>query len=267
MNNNTKNNAYNYFASMLIQYNYNLNKGDIIAGKIFSKEKQYFLVDIGDQVVSYLPFDEISLLNDYGTSILDINLIHTTREFFVLDYNINTQKTIVSLKRLEYIRGWQRIKQLQKEDVLFKVPIYQINKGGIITFIEKIQGFIPNSHIFQMNTLSNDTHLNKHIICNLLLSDEKNNQIILSSKSAMLYLAKHQFRLGELIYGTIVQIQQYGLFIKIYNTLALLHISEISSQYIENIYSMFKIGNMIKVKIIHINMKQGRLSVSTRYIQ
>lgn len=267
MDKNTKNNAYNDIASMLMQYNYNLNKGDIVAGKIFSKEKKYFLVDIGDQIVSYLPFDEISLLNDYGINILDINLIHTTREFFVLDYNLNTHKIIVSLKRIEYIRGWQRIKQLQKENILFNVPIYKINKGGIITFIEKIQGFVPNSHIFQMNILSNGSNLNKHIICNLLLSNEKNNQIILSNKSAMLYLAKHQFKLGELIYGTIVQIQKYGLFIKIYNTLALLHISEISSQYIDNIYNMFNIGNMIKVKIIHINMKQGRLSVSTRYIK
>nr|QCI04962.1 ribosomal protein S1 [Callithamnion tetricum] len=267
MNKNKKNNAYNYFASMLMQYNYNLNTGDIVAGKIFSKEKQYFLVAIGDQIVSYLPFDEISLLNEYNKNINDIDLLHTTREFFILNYNINTQKTVVSLKRIEYIRGWQRIKQLQKEDIVFNIPVYKINKGGIITFIEKIQGFIPNSHIFQINTIANNNNLTQKIICNLLLSNEKNNQIILSNKSAMLYLAKHQFKLGEIIYGTIVQIQKYGLFIKIYNILALLHISEISSKYIHNIYNMFKLGNIIKVKIIHINIKQGRLSVSTRYIK
>lgn len=267
MNKHKNNTNYNYFESTLIHYNYNLNTGDIVAGTIFSKEKQYFLVSIGDNIVSYLPFDEISLLNDYNDKIYDKNLLHTTREFFILAYNINTSKIIVSLKRLEYIRGWQRIKQLQKEDILFNIPIYKINKGGIITFIEKIQGFIPNSHIFQLNNISNQNIPTKNIICNLLLSNEKNNQIILSNKSAMLYLAKHQFILGEIIYGIVVQIQKYGLFIKIYDTLALLHISEISSKYINNIYKIFQIGNIIKVKIIHINMKHGRLSLSTRYIK
>lgn len=264
---NTHNTNYNYFASMLIQYNYNLNTGDIVAGTIFSKEQEYFLVSIGASLVGYLPFDEISLLNDYNHKINDIDLLNTTRDFFVLSYSIHNKTIIVSLKRLEYIRGWQRIKQLQQEDVLFNTPIYKINKGGIITFIEKIQGFIPNSHIFQIDQMLINNTIKKTITCNLLLSNERNNQIILSNKSAMLYLAKHPFILGEIIYGTIIQIQKYGLFIQIYNILALLHISEISSKYIDNIYSMFQVGNIIKVKIIHINMKQGRLSVSTRYIQ
>lgn len=257
-----KNKHYNCFASMLKRYNYNLNTGDIVSGKIFSKEKKYFLVDIGDKNVSYLPLEEISLLHTYNDDISDQHLLNLIREFFVLAYHIKTHKTIVSIKRLEYIRGWQRIKQLQKEEILFYVPIYKINKGGIITFLEKIQSFIPNSHICQIKNLPNN-----EIACNLLLSYEKNNQIILSNKSAILYLIQHQFKLGEIIYGTIVSIKTYGLFIKIYNILALLHISEISATYIRDIYSIFNIQDIIKAKIIHIDIKQGRISVSTRSIK
>nr|QCI05440.1 ribosomal protein S1 [Crouania attenuata] len=251
------------FASILNQYNYKLHTGDIVAGIILSKERNGFLVDIGDKFISYLPNEELALEAHRNFTHSLSNLIHEKRDFFLLKYDSTLKQSIVSVKRIEYIRGWQRIKQFQNENIIFYLPIHKTNKGGIITSLEGIQGFIPNSQIaHQIYTMNTDNH----ITCTLLLSDEKNNQIICSHKSALLLVSEHKFRIGEIIYGQVKKIQQYGLFIQVKHFVALLHISEIGFKYITDLNKIFKIDQIIKVKIIHINIKQGRLSLSRRYI-
>lgn len=257
--NNRKNFTHRDFASVLNKYKYRLNIGDITAGTIFSEEKKGFLVDIGESIAGYLPKDEISI-NKYKITIPKIN---NSREFFILAYNKKSQQLILSIKRLEYIRGWERIKQLKKEDITINVHVNKINKGGILTTLEGIQGFIPNSHI---NQIAMKTSLiNKNIQCKLLFIHEKTNTVIISHKRAVLTAMLSNIYLGKITKGKIRSIESYGIFIDVHGFLGLLHISEIENENLNNT-DLFFIGNVISIKIIHIDTKQGRLSVSRKYI-
>nr|YP_009398782.1 ribosomal protein S1 [Kuetzingia canaliculata]ARW67968.1 ribosomal protein S1 [Kuetzingia canaliculata] len=268
--NNRKNHIKNQFAKILKKYRYNLNPGDIVAGTILHKENSGFLVNIGDKISGYLPTDEIPLMsrnNKYNSKTL---LIKNTRDFFLVKYSKNNRQYIVSIKRLDYMRGWERIKQSYQEDIIFHVPITYFNKGGIITYLEGIQGFIPKSHIYidTGQKIKQKKNQKDIIIPSKILGiNEKRNQLILSNKSAIFYLSKHKFKLGEILYGQIIVIKSYGLFLNIYGIKALLHISEIGFNYIKNINLFFKVGKLIKVKIIHINNIQGQLSVSKRNVK
>nr|QCI07764.1 ribosomal protein S1 [Pleonosporium borreri] len=259
-----KNNYQQYtFQSILKKYKYNIHLGDIIAGIIKYQEKYGFLVEIGDYMSSYLPIEEITLyFPNYHN--LKKNILYITRDFFLIKYEKNNYKSIISIKRLEYILGWKRIKQLYVEDIIFNQKIHHINKGGIVTYLEGLKSFIPNSQQYILN--NQKIKLNKYLLCKLLIINEYKNEIIFSNKSALIELSPHKFRIGELTYGVITNIKNYGLFIDIYGILGLLHISEISHSYIYNIHKTFQVGQLIKIKIIHINKRQGRLSVSTKYI-
>lgn len=247
------------FASLLNQYQYKLNIGDITAGTIFSEEKGGFLVDIGEPTVAYLPMDEISIKKTNRTK----PVINNSREFFILAYNKTYQQLILSIKRLEYIRGWQRIKQIKDEDVSINLYIEKINRGGLITNIEGIKGFIPNSHITDLELKPSLVH--EKITCKILFMNEKTNTIILSNKRARLKELLSHLYVGQIIDGRITKIQKYGIFINIDGFIALLHISEIGQNSLNN-RTVFHVGNIIKVKIIHIDTEQGRLSVSRRNI-
>lgn len=245
------------FAYVLNKYKYNLNLGDITAGTIFSKENNGFLIDIGAPIAAYLPQNEVSI-KKYNISN---PMINETREFFILACNKKSQQLILSIKRLEYIRAWQRIKQMQKEDIIIDLYIEKINKGGVLTSIEGINAFVPNSHLRQIDQKH---HLiNKKILCQFLIINEKNNKIIFSQKRAILKKLDQILYVGQVTTGKIVKIENYGLFIQIYGLLALLHISEISNKKIHKEY-VFKIGDIITVQIMHIDKRQGRLSVSRR---
>lgn len=251
------------FASMLNEYNYNLHPGDIVAGTIFNKEYKGLLVDIGAKIAGYLPYEEITLINNIKNS--KRNYLHNeTREFFILAYNKRSQQLILSIKRLEYLRAWKRIKQIENEDIILKINVIGINKGGLIINLEGLQGFIPNSHLgIYLDKISIQ---NQCIQCKLLLANEKTNQLILSHKKAIIAISSNKFKIGEVVTGQIMKIETYGVFIQIYEILALLHISEIGNRNIENINNVFNIGDSIKVKILHIDIEQARLSVSMRNI-
>nr|QCI07352.1 ribosomal protein S1 [Leiomenia cribrosa] len=251
------------FESVLTQYNYNIHTGDIVAGTIFSQEFQGFLVDIGANIAGYLPVEEIKLSeNQNYHDIFSLN--NETREFFIIAYNKKLNLLLLSIKRLEYIRSWKRIKQLESEDVLMSIKIEKINKGGIITFIEGLQGFIPKSHL---NIKLHDAYQTKSSVkCKILIANEKINKLILSNKKAILDNSNKKFKIGEIVHGKIIKIEKYGAFIKIYGISALLHISEIGNNKIEDINQIFHIGDYIKVKILHIDTERARLYVSRRNI-
>ena len=248
------------FNKVLKKYKYKLHLGDITAGYIFSEEKRGFLVDIGTDILAYLPKDETSI---HATTISRPIRNHS-REFFILGYNQKSTQIILSIKRLEYIRNWQRIKQIDQEDIILELYIHKINRGGLLTQIEGLQGFIPNSHIADMQTKYNLLH--KYIPCQFLALYENKNQILLSHRKAILRKSLNFFYIGQIIEGKIRKITNYGIFIKIYNFLALLHISEIEKSRKRNL-TLFNPGTNISVQIIHIDKKQGRISVSRKYIQ
>lgn len=258
----------NKFAKILKQYNYNLHAGDIVAGTIIYQEYSGFLVNIGDKIAGYLPQEEMTLsrIKD-NKNKKNCHLININREFFLIEQNTSLKQSILSIKRLEYIRSWKRIKQFYQEDIIFNLNIKYFNKAGIITYLEGIQSFIPKSQVYLKNENEWKYYAKEsYIQCKILVANDQKNQLILSNKNAIFCLSLHRFKLGELVYGKIISIKPYGIFINIYGIIALLHISEISSTYIHNIQSFSKTGKLIKVKIIHINTKQGKLSVSKRQI-
>nr|YP_009295588.1 30S ribosomal protein S1 [Mastocarpus papillatus]AOL58072.1 30S ribosomal protein S1 [Mastocarpus papillatus] len=251
------------FTSMLNSYNYNLHPGDIVAGTIFHQEKENLIVDIGAKTAGYLPHEEIISIYHAKPSII-YYLQNETREFFILAYNKHSQQLILSIKRLEYIRAWKRIKQIETEDIILNIKVIKINKGGLIVNLEGLQGFVPKSHV--AIDINKESVENKYIKCKLLLANEKTNQLILSHKKAIISISSSKFKIGKIVTGKIIKTKAYGVFIQIYGILALLHISEVTSKNIKDINSIFSIGDKIKVKILHIDMKQGRLSVSQRNI-
>lgn len=253
----------NEFADILQKYRYVINNGDIIAGTIIQKESCGFLVNIGTTIAGYLPQEEIKLKSI--TSIHDqILLVHHTREFFLIAQNSNNQQPILSIKRIEYIRAWKRIKQIYMEDAILNVKIKYPNRGGLVIYLENIQGFIPQSEFsikFKKNTINN------YISCKIINVNDQRNQLILSNKSTLIILSKHNFKLGEILYGKIRQIKSYGLFLDIHGIKALLHISETKYALKKNIETSICTGHILKVKIIHINVKRGQLSVSRRNLK
>lgn len=75
-------------------------------------------------------------------------------------------------------------------------------------------------------------------------------------------------KIGDKFKGTITGIKSYGAFVQLENGITgLIHISEIKTGYIDNIYDEFKIGQEVTVQVIDFDEYTQKASLSIRTLE
>ena len=74
-------------------------------------------------------------------------------------------------------------------------------------------------------------------------------------------------KVGMILQGTIRNIMDFGMFIDInVHCNGLVHISEIANHYVKNISELYSIGDLVKVKVIGVDLNKQRISLSIKQI-
>jgi small subunit ribosomal protein S1 len=251
------------FAALLDKYDYHFSPGDVVAGTVFSIEPRGALIDIGAKTAAYIPIQEMSINRvDNPEDVLQSN---ETREFFILtDENEDGQLTL-SIRRIEYMRAWERVRQLQTEDATVRSAVFATNRGGALVRIEGLRGFIPGSHISTRKP--KEELVGEELPLKFLEVDEDRNRLVLSHRRALVERKMNRLEVGEVVLGTVRGIKPYGAFIDIGGVSGLLHISEISHDHIETPHSVFNVNDELKVMIIDLDAERGRISLSTKQLE
>ena len=75
----------------------------------------------------------------------------------------------------------------------------------------------------------------------------------------------NEYKENDIVEGIVTSIKKYGVFLSFENNyVGLLHISEVSTKFITNIYNYFKIGDKVKVLIKTIDKETKYLTVSIK---
>ena len=76
-----------------------------------------------------------------------------------------------------------------------------------------------------------------------------------------------KYEKGKIVEGVVTGIESYGFFVNLdeYYT-GLVHISEISHNFVKNIHDYVEIGNTIYVEILSVDEKEGHLNLSIKNI-
>ncbi|MEM1256102.1 MAG: 30S ribosomal protein S1 [Cyanobacteria bacterium P01_H01_bin.21] len=251
------------FEALLDQYDYHFSPGDIVPGTVFSIEPRGALIDIGAKTAAYLPIQEMSINRvEAADEVLQSN---ETREFFILtDENEDGQLTL-SIRRIEYMRAWERVRQLQNEDATVRSDVFATNRGGALVRIEGLRGFIPGSHISTRKP--KEDLVGEALPLKFLEVDEERNRLVLSHRRALVERKMNGLQVGEVVIGTVRGLKPYGAFIDIGGVSGLLHISEISHDHIDTPNTVLNVNDEIKVMIIDLDAERGRISLSTKQLE
>ncbi len=251
------------FAALLDEYDYHFNPGDIVPGVVFSVEPRGALIDIGAKTAAYIPIQEMSINRVEEPD--EVLQPEETREFFILtDENEDGQLTL-SIRRIEYMRAWERVRQLQAEDATVRSGVFATNRGGALVRIEGLRGFIPGSHISTRQP--KEDLVAQDLPLKFLEVDEERNRLVLSHRRALVERKMSGLKVGEVVIGSVRGIKPYGAFIDIGGVSGLLHISEISHDHIDTPSSVFDINDELKVMIIDLDAERGRISLSTKQLE
>jgi len=251
------------FASLLGKYDYNFKPGDLVKGTVFALEPKGAMIDIGAKTAAFMPVQEVSINRVEGLS--DVLQPSETREFFIMSEENEDGQLALSIRRIEYQRAWERVKQLQKEDATIYSEVFATNRGGALVRVEGLRGFIPGSHI-SARRLKDDLE-GEHLPLKFLEVDEERNRLVLSHRRALVEKKMNRLEVGEVVVGSVKGIKPYGAFIDIGGVSGLLHISEISHEHIETPHNILNVNDQMKVMIIDLDSERGRISLSTKALE
>ena len=250
------------FAALLSKYDYNFKPGDIVNGTVFALESKGAMIDIGAKTAAFMPMQEVSINRVEGLG--DVLQPGEVREFFIMSEENEDGQLALSIRRIEYQRAWERVRQLQKEDATIYSEVFATNRGGALVRVEGLRGFIPGSHI---STRKPKEELVAVSPPQIPRGGRRRNRLVLSHRRALVERKMNRLEVGEVVIGTVRGIKPYGAFIDIGGVSGLLHISEISHEQIETIHSVLNVNDQMKVMIIDLDAERGRISLSTKALE
>ncbi|WP_449419383.1 S1 RNA-binding domain-containing protein [Phormidium nigroviride] len=240
--------------------------GEIVIGTVFKLEPEGALIDLGSEIAAYIPLREMSIVEvESPDEVLQLN---ETRQFLVVrDYSDpeNNPRLSLSIRALELRIAWERVRQMQAENVTVYATVYAINPGGGSVQIEGLRGFIPGSHLCIPKP--KEDVLGKELPLKFLEIDEERDRLSLSHRSALVEPMIKKLKVGDVVVGKIRGLKPYGAWVNIGDVPALLHISEISHVPFDASDSVFKVNDEVKVMILDVDVLRGRISVSTKQLE
>ena len=251
------------FALALEQHDYQFQKGQVVRGKVLQYESDGAYVDIGGKSTAFVPLMEASF-----QPVTDLSVVlplHEEQDFLIIrDQDAEGQVTL-SRRQLEIQQIWVRLVEMQENSQTVQVRVNGVNKGGVTVDVQGLRGFIPRSHLVEREDL--EALKGQTLTASFLELDRNNNKLVLSNRLATRSASFSQLEIGQLVEGKVTGIKPFGVFVDLEGVSALLHIKQVSQNYIESLPTLFQIGQLIKAVIIDLDEGQGRISLSTRVLE
>lgn len=168
---------------------------------------------------------------------------------------------------------WAELLNMQQEKTVVNVKVKEVVKGGLIAYVDEIQGFIPASQISTKYVEKLEDWVGKHLDVAVITVEPEKKRLVLSGKEVMKEkeaaekAAKLEaVQVGAVTEGIVDSIKDYGAFVNLDGGLSgLLHVSQISKQRIKHPAAVLKEGQSVTVKIIGI--KDGKISLSMKALE
>lgn len=255
--------SYEDFDSAMSAFDYKFEDGDICIGRVYEYERNGVLVDIGAKASAFCSTNEISM--SPVSRAEDALELGEDREFQIISREDANGQLRLSIRRMEFQRAWERVAQLQAEDVIVRAEITSVNRGGCMVMVEGLRAFLPGSHM-SIRTPREDL-IGVELPLKFLEVSAEKGRLVVSHRRAVVERQMLELSAGELIEGTVSGIKPYGAFVDIGGISGLLHVSQISHDHVGDIGAVVKDGTRIKCMVISQDKEKGRISLSTKTLE
>ncbi len=247
------------------------NDGDIVTGTIVRVDRDEVLVDIGYKSEGVIPARELSIR--YGVSPDEVVKVGDTIDALVLQKEDKEGRLILSKKRAEYERVWQRLEAIKEIDGTVKGEVIEVVKGGLIVDIG-LRGFVPASLVDTQRVKDLKSFIGQEFECHIVELNRSRNNVVLSRRAFMEGQKKEEkqklldtLKVGEVVKGTVSSIVSFGAFVDIGGIDGLVHISELSWGHVGHPSEVLSVGDEVSVEILNIEKDRNRISLGLKQTQ
>ncbi|HHW00376.1 MAG TPA: bifunctional 4-hydroxy-3-methylbut-2-enyl diphosphate reductase/30S ribosomal protein S1 [Clostridiaceae bacterium] len=246
-----------------------LTTGEIVKGTIIGYNNAEIFVDLGYKSDGIIPVDEYSDDPDFKP---EGNVkIGDEIEVFVIRVNDGEGTVLLSKKKVDAIKGWDRIEEAYKNKQPVTVKVIEVTKGGLIALSGSIRIFIPSSQVSDRYEKDLSVFL-KQVFDVRITEFNANRKKVVGSRRILIEEQRNELQeklwnsieIGKRYTGTVKSLTNFGAFVDIGGVDGLIHITELSWNKVKHPSEVVNVGDKVEVTVLEFDKEKGRVSLGYR---
>ena len=248
-------------------------RGEIRTAIISHIETREIIVDLGAKHDGIVQLQDLERLD----SELRQNLkVGDEVPVYILNQRNQDDNLVVSINMGLQRYDWEKARELLKSEEVVSVLITGHNRGGVLVRWNRLEGFIPGSHLVSVSYGADRTDAwremkDKTIGVKVIEVDQDRRRLIFSEREAQREWRAQQKRrlLAELkekdiVKGTVTGLRDFGAFVNLGGADGLIHVSELAWHRVDHPRDLLNIGQEIDVYVLELNYESNRIALSRK---
>lgn len=236
-----------------------------VIGTVVSVSENEILMDVGFKSEGVISRDEF----EEGES----PKVGDQIEVFVDVLEDENGQMILSKKKADFMRVWERVRQIYDSGEIIEGRITSRIKGGMVVDIMGIDAFLPGSQIDIRPVTDFDSYVGKTYEFKIVKLNELRKNVVISRKEILEESLKEKredllskIKVGDVLKGRVKNITDFGVFIDLGGLDGLLHITDLSWGRINHPREMVNMDEELTVKVIDYDPEKQRVSLGLKQL-
>jgi small subunit ribosomal protein S1 len=243
-----------------------IKENEIAKGKVVAISGNDVLIDIGFKSDGRVSIDEFPDPDNIK--------IGDELEIFVEKIEDREGQLVLSRKRADIIRNWEKITAAKENDTVIQGKCVRRIKGGFVVDLGGINAFLPGSQIDTKPIRDYDVFVNKMMDFKILKINHPNENIIVSHKVLIEESMSEQrekllqtLEQGQVLDAAVKAITDFGVFVDLGGVDGLIHITDLSWGRINHPSDVVDLDQPIQVKVLEYDKEKKRVTLGLKQLQ
>jgi small subunit ribosomal protein S1 len=248
-------------------------RGEIRTATILQIDDREIIVDLGFKQDGIVPFQDLERLDPKFRDQLEVG---NDVPVYVLNPRDQDDNLIVSINMGLQRYDWETARELLKSEDVVTVTVTGHNRGGILVRWNRLEGFIPSSHLVSMNVTSDRRDqmaelIGQELVVKVIEVDQDRRRLIFSEREAQKeWRAQQKARLlaelkeGDVVKGTVTGLRDFGAFVNLGGADGLIHVSELAWHRVDHPRDVLRVGEEIDVYVLNLDRESNRIALSRK---
>ncbi len=248
-------------------------RGEIREATILQIDEREIIVDLGAKQDGIVPSQDLDRMDDEFRASLETG---SSVPVYVVNPRDQNDNLVVSINMGLQRYDWEKARELLKSQDAVDVRVSGYNKGGALVRWNRLEGFIPSSHLVSLNLSLDRKDAMQELIGNTLgvkviEVDQDRRRLIFSEREAQKeWRARRKAKLlaelnvGDVVNGVVTGLRDFGAFVNIGGADGLIHVSELAWHRVDHPRDILHIGEEIEVYVLNLDRETNRIALSRK---
>jgi small subunit ribosomal protein S1 len=175
---------------------------------------------------------------------------------------------------------WAQTRIIFDQDKIVQLKVTGCNRGGLLVEGQGLQGFVPFSHLVEMNHRPEGdgrleflaAYVGRTLDLKVIECVPEEGRVVFSERAARSESGCRtrlfsELTIGQRVKGVVTNITEFGVFIDLGGVEGLIHISELSWGRVVHPADIVRLGDTLEVMVIDVSPERCRVALSLKRLQ